>query len=411
MKRVIAFFIIFSLSISLVGCTTIETPQPSAHPDDEGFEHGYLFYHEAGPCNTYKNNTKELEHDIVAFRTDKKSFSRKDIDKIEFEISYGTFQSSVEFYSKYQSIQDFSIVAISSYGSGEPVILSTHNEQLISDKYTYYNDGAAFESLKDDFHGWEKKFNNSEIVNIPSSLFTGEKFGTISLWAVGENELDANNLVYKYGTNVYYTVDCDTITLCDYDDYVSHINTIWSASKKAETQLLTSTQTYSSEEVTFGGMVARPILGSFNMDNRESVDVIIQLWNDCLEYFQDIDCPSFDISIYNSNDDTFTPLLTIGEQFFTEKLENQKVADYINTDNTPCKKYPRTCGNYYIVSVPVEFFGSPDYGTVSFCVQAVSELHYVNYWVSLSYLVNDNIITMCRQLRDGFNFRSYGWMK
>lgn len=409
MKRVIAFFIIFSLFLSLVGCGTTEPPQPSETPEDEGFEQGYLFYHEAEPCNTHKKSTRELEHDIVAFRTDKKSFSRKDIDKIEFEISYGTFQSSVEFYSKYQSIQDFSIVAISSYGSGEPVILSTHNEQLISDKYTYYNDGAAFESLKDDFHGWEKKFNNSEIVNIPSSLFRGEKFGTISLWAVGENELDANNLVYKYGTNIYYKIDGDTVTLCNYEDYIAHINAIWAARKKSETKSLTSTQTYSSEEVTFGGMVARPVLGSFNMDNRESVDVIIQLWNDCLEDFQDIDCSSFDISIYNSNDDSFTPLLTIGEQFFTEKLENQKVADYINTDNTPCKKYPRTCGNYYIVSVPVEFFGSPDYGTVSFCVQAVSELHYVNYWVSLSYLVNDNIITMCRQLRDGFNFRSYGW--
>ncbi len=410
MKRITALLLLISIALSLVGCGTTEPPQPSETPEDEGFEQGYLFYHEAEPCNTHKKSTRELEHDIVAFRTDKKNFARKENENIEFEISYGTYQSSVEIYSEYQSIRSFEIVAISSYGSGEPVTLSTHNEQLISDKYSYFNDGTAFKPFRDVLHGWEKKFNNSEIINIPTTLFSGEKFGTISLWVLGENELDANNLVYKYGTNVYYTVEGDTITLCDYDDYISHINAIWLAHKKSETKSLSSIQTYSSEEVTFGGMVARPILGSFNKDERDSVDVIIQLWNDRLKDFEDIDCPSFDISIYNRKDDSYTTILTIEEQFFTEKLENSKVADYINTDNTPCKKYPRTCGNYYIVSVPVEFFSGADYGDLTFCVQAVSDLHYVNYWGGVSYLVDDNIITMCRQ-RGDYLYRSYRWMR
>ncbi|MBQ9084649.1 MAG: hypothetical protein IJY24_03240 [Clostridia bacterium] len=413
MKKLIALFLFIAMLFSLASCgePAPEPPATDDTPKDEGFEQGYLFCHEAELCNPWEFTYSERQYDIIAYRSKVKSFDRSTLEDIELEISYGTFSDALKPYAKVQSIPRFRIVAIPTYGNGEPVTIATHEEQLISEKYSYTKDGEALKPFKNELHGWENKFNNRETIFIPSSLFSGEQFGSISLWVIGENVLDNNQQVYKYGEDIFYTVSGNTVTLCTDDEFFRYIDELWVSEKRNEPLVSISFPEYANLSPS-GAMVLRPISASFDKKARDSVDLIVQLWNTNLYYYQDIDCPSFDISVYHRNDDTYTKLLTVEEQLFSEKQGCGLYFPYINTTESRCQSVKRVCKSYYLVSVPTEVFNSADYGTLLITLTDIPEVKNVGYGASLKYLVNDNIITMCvydTYQHDSYFYRSYKW--
>ena len=100
MKKLIALFLFIAMLFSLASCgePAPEPPATDDTPKDEGFEQGYLFCHEAELCNPWEFTYSERQYDIIAYRSEVKSFDRSTSEDIELEISYGTFSDALKPY-------------------------------------------------------------------------------------------------------------------------------------------------------------------------------------------------------------------------------------------------------------------------------------------------------------------------
>lgn len=318
MKRITALLLLISIALSLVSCTMTEPPQPSETPEDEGFEQGYKM--EFVKTVDYGIGVIELAAyadvtpDIMAYRSEISSFTRSEIDSVTLEISYGTLHQSLssdyrykglDAYNEFQSIPKFEIVLLHpdyvKDGELEPYILAEHNEQLIDEKYSYTL--SAFGTEGEGNYGYISEYNNSETVEIPVEYFSGERFGSFTLWARGENELDGNSLVYKYAADIFYLVDGDRITLCSYHRFLKRLNQTDTTPEEANEMFVLY---YRSSPLGNGydDGYTRPLTILADSTKQDSIQLVFSFgWNYFNAYnnslvesdFSEFNCESYDI--------------------------------------------------------------------------------------------------------------------
>ncbi len=319
MKKLIALLLFIAMLISLASCgePAPEPPATDDTPKDEGFEQGYkmefVLLDEYGSIGIKELAAyADITPDIMAYRSEISSFDRTKIDSINFEIAYGTQHipdsiypayKGLDAYREFQSIPQFEIVLLHHEhiegGKLKPYLLAEHNEQLIDEKYTYIPSYFGSEEEGEEY-GYINEYKSSENVEIPIEFFSGERYGSFTIWARGENELDSNTLVYKYAADIFYLIDGDTVTLCSYYRFLKRVNgTDTTPEEMYEYEL-------SAKSIWGGGDAegfCRPLTMLANFDMQDAIEFVFSFgWSHSSAYhpthaskFTEFDCESFNI--------------------------------------------------------------------------------------------------------------------
>ncbi|MBQ9084648.1 MAG: hypothetical protein IJY24_03235 [Clostridia bacterium] len=363
MKKLIALFLFIAILLSLASCgePAPEPPATDDTPKDEGFEQGYKM--EFVRLDEYGSiGIKELAAyadatpDIMAYRSEISSFDRTKIDSINFEIAYGTTHKGINAYSGFQSIPQFRIVLMHPENVDfnnriklVPYTLAEHSEELIDEAFTYnrtaFGDGEQMGS-----YGYTYKYNNSETVEIPIRFFSGERYGSFTLWACGENALDNNSLVYKYAADIFYLVDGDQVTLCSYHRFLKRTNGTDTTPEEAREMYVLENRIYSIGSGELEGF-CRPLTMLANALYQDKIEFVLSFgWDYTSAFsttspsgFTELDCESFDIYAGGYNNKT------VNEPFGMEK--NTCIHEY-----PVIKRIPKYYRNQQIIAVDERSF-------------------------------------------------------